>query len=70
MSRAAPTSQLTHHTLDVNAKADDNRIEDVELDDKHIIDKVNDSEAAPYVDHTIVIDAAENKRLKRMIDRR
>ncbi|WVQ66271.1 uncharacterized protein L199_004450 [Kwoniella botswanensis] len=51
----------------IDSKGQDEQIEDL----KHVtIDNVNDSEAAPYLDHTIIIDERENKRLKRMIDRR
>ncbi|WWD20485.1 hypothetical protein CI109_104961 [Kwoniella shandongensis] len=51
-------------------KGHDAFIEDVELNKKDLVEQVEDNEAAPYIDHTIVIDEAENKRLKRMIDLR
>lgn len=77
MSRAnaAPLeSQQTQHQHDIAPPIDDkaysNRIEDVEIDEKGLRDNVNDSDAAKYLDHTVVITPEENKRLKRMIDRR
>ena len=55
---------------DLDRKAFEDRIEDADIDEKGLRDNVNDNEAAEYVDHTLVIDEAESKKLKRMIDRR
>ncbi|OCF36980.1 hypothetical protein I316_01578 [Kwoniella heveanensis BCC8398] len=65
----APTTERKDSTANwiVDSKPQDDHVEDI----KNVaVDNINDSEAAPYVDHTIIIDEAENKRLKRMIDRR
>ncbi|WWC69813.1 uncharacterized protein I206_103756 [Kwoniella pini CBS 10737] len=51
----------------IDDKGHEDQIEDIK---NAPVEKVADTEAAPYVDHTLVIDEKENKRLKRMIDRR
>lgn len=66
----APTqNQPVRYENDIDTKAFDDRVEDAEFA-KGLKDRINDQEAALYADHTVVIDEAENKRLKRMIDRR
>jgi hypothetical protein len=71
-ANAAPldSQPRQHAAAPLDDKAYNNRIEDIEADEKGLRDNVNDSEAAKYLDHTVIISPQENKRLKRMIDLR
>jgi hypothetical protein len=51
-------------------KGRDDFTEDVELKGRDLVEKVEDSEAAPYIDNTLIIDEEESKAIKRIIHKR
>jgi hypothetical protein len=71
------TEDARHHleigptpTAAYDSKGDVQHVEDLDLKERDVKEIVVDTDAAEYVNHELQIDEAENKRLRRIINRR